>query len=135
VTLVDAGPLVALIDAGEPDHARCRAALDELGLPLVTTWPAFTEAIYLLGRAAGWPAQAALWRMVERDALRLADLSEALTPRCAELMERYRDHPMDLADATLVALAEELGSTIIFTLDADFRSYRLRDRRHLDVVP
>jgi uncharacterized protein len=135
VTLVDAGPLVALIDAGEPDHERCRAALDGLELPLVTTWPAFTEAIYLLGRAAGWPAQEALWRMVERDALRLEDLSEPLTLRCAELMERSRDHPMDLADATLVALAEERGSRTIFTLDADFRSYRLRGRRHLDVVP
>src|SRR5262249_55588201 len=123
------------IDAGEPDHDRCIAALDELGLPLITTWPAFTEAIYLLGRAAGWPAQQALWRMVERDALRLAELSEPLSRRCAELMERYRDHPMDLADATLVALAENWGATTIFTLDADFRSYRLRDARHLDVVP
>ena len=135
MTLVDAGPLVALIDAGEPDHERCRAALDELDLPLATTWPAFTEAIYLLGRAAGWRGQEALWRMVQRDALRLEDLSEELTLRAAELMERYRDHPMDLADATLVALAENRGWRTIFTLDSDFRSYRLRGRAHLDIVP
>jgi uncharacterized protein len=135
VTLVDAGPLVALIDAGEADHERCRAALEELGLPLVTTWPAFTEAIYLLGRAAGWEGQQALWRMVERGALRLEDLSEEQTLRCAELMERYRDHPMDLADATLVALAEVRGWRTIFTLDSDFRSYRLGRRAHFEVVP
>jgi uncharacterized protein len=136
VTLVDAGPLVALIDAGEPDHERCRTALDALGLPLVTTWPVFTEAIYLLGRAAGWSGQEALWRMVESGALRLENLSEGRVPRCAELMARYRDHPtMDLADASLVALAEERGSRTIFTLDADFRSYRLRGRAHFDVVP
>jgi uncharacterized protein len=135
VTLVDAGPLIALIDAGEADHARCRAALDQLGLPLVTTWPAFTEAIYLLGRAAGWDGQRALWRMVERGALRLEDLSEEQTLRSAELMERYRDHPMDLADATLVALAEARRWRTIFTLDSDFRSYRLGGRAHFDVVP
>jgi uncharacterized protein len=135
VTLVDAGPLVALIDAGEPDHERCRGALDDLRLPLVTTWPAFTEAIYLLGRAAGWPGQAALWRMIERELLVLRDLSGELTLRSMELMRRYSDHPMDLADATLVALAEERDARTIFTLDGDFRSYRLRGGRHLDLIP
>jgi uncharacterized protein len=135
VTLVDAGPLIALIDAGEPDHERCRQALDDLRLPLVTTSPAFTEAIYLLGRAAGWDGQHALWQLVGRGALHLEDLSEDQTLRSAELMERYRDHPMDLADATLVALAEVQGSRLIFTLDSDFRSYRLRGGGHLEIVP
>jgi len=135
VTLADAGPHDALIDAGEPDHERCRDALEELRLPLVTTWPAFTEAIYLLGRAAGWPAQGALWRMVQRDALILVEFSAELTTRAAELMRQYRDHPMDLADATLVAVAEERGCRRVFSLDSDFRSYRLRGGRHLDLIP
>ena len=135
MTLVDAGPLVALIDAGEPDHARCREALDAVPLPLTTTWPAFTEAIYLLGRAAGRQGQSALWKLVERRVLMLADPSPELTARTAQLMRRYRDHPMDLADATLVALAEQRGDKLIFSLDAHFRSYQLRPRRHLRVVP
>jgi predicted nucleic acid-binding protein len=135
VTLVDAGPLVALIDAGEPDHAGCRAAFGELRLPLVTTWPAFTEAIYLLGRAAGWPGQRALWRMVERQLLAIEDLSHEQVERSRTLMERYADHPMDLADATLVALAEARELRTVFTLDGDFRSYRLRGGHHLEVIP
>jgi predicted nucleic acid-binding protein len=135
VTLTDAGPLIALIDAGEPDHDRCRNALERLELPLVTTWPAFTEAIYLLGQAAGWAAQAALWKMVQRDVLTLADLDRELMLRCVQLMERCRDHPMDLADATLVALAEARDLRTIFTLDDHFRSYRLSTRSYLDVVP
>jgi predicted nucleic acid-binding protein len=53
VTLTDAGPLLALLDADEPEHKRCRDALDLLRLPLLTTWPAFTEAMYLIGRAGG----------------------------------------------------------------------------------
>lgn len=135
MTLTDAGPLVALVDAGEPDHERCREALDALQLPLTTSWPAFTEAIYLLGRAAGWPAQEALWKLVERSILMLADLTPELTARAAELMRRYHDHPMDLADATLVALAESRDDKLIFSLDAHFRSYQLRGRRHLRVIP
>lgn len=135
MTLVDAGPLVALIDAGEPDHDRCQEALATLGLPLTTTWPAFTEAVYLLGRAAGWPAQEALWKLVQRELLALAQPTPELTERSMDLMQRYRDHPMDLADATLIALAESRGDTTIFTLDAHFRSYQLRGRRHLRVVP
>jgi len=135
VTLTDAGPLIALIDAGEPDHDRCRVALESLQLPLVTTWPAFTEAIYLLGRAAGWPGQDALWRMVGRRLLTLAELDENVTTRSAELTRRYNDRPMDLADATLLALAEADDLRTIFTLDNDFRFYRLHGRRHLHVIP
>lgn len=135
MTLTDAGPLVALIDAGEPEHERCRIALDELTLPLVTTWPAFTEAIHLLGRAGGWPAQEALWRMIERELLMVVDLAGELPARAAELMRKYRDHPMDFADASLVAVAEERGAWMIFSLDSDFRAYRLRGGRHLTLVP
>ena len=58
--LTDAGPLVALIDRGEADHARCVSALAQIALPLVTTWPALTKAMYLLGEAAAWAGQEAL---------------------------------------------------------------------------
>ncbi len=135
MTLTDAGALIALIDAGEPDHDRCRETLEKLELPLLTTWPAFTEAIYLLGQVAGWPGQDALWAMIRRRALTLADLDLELALRSAELMDRYRDHPMDLADATLVALAETRDLRTIFTLDEHFRTYRLANRRYLHVVP
>jgi predicted nucleic acid-binding protein len=135
VTLTDAGPLVALIDAGEEDHARCVASLEELPLPLVTTWAAFTEAVYLLGRAAGWRGQEPLWRLVMRGDLELAQPTPESTARAARLMERYSDKPMDLADATLVALAEERKLKKIFTLDADFHVYRLHGRGRFEVIP
>jgi uncharacterized protein len=133
VTLTDAGPLIALIDADEADHERCKAALESLQLPLLTTWPAFTEAMYLLGRAAGWRGQEVLWRLVRRDDLIVASPESA--DRTARLMETYADRPMDLADATLVALAEERGLKRIFSLDADFHVYRLKGRGRFEVVP
>jgi hypothetical protein len=135
MTLVDAGPLVALIDAGEPDHARCVSTLRSIQLPLVTTWSAFTEAMYLVGRAGGWIAQRALWQLVLNKDLAIAEQSPKAIARIAKLMDRYADRPMDLADATLVALAEERNSKRIFTLDADFSIYRLHGRSHFELIP
>ncbi len=132
MTLTDAGPLVALIDAGEADHDRCVNTLRQLSMPLLTTWPTFTEAIYLLGSASGWPGQKALWELVLRGDLVLATPS---IQRSAQLMECYADRPMDLADATLVALAEERNLNRIFSLDADFYVYRLNERIAFEVLP
>ena len=135
MTITDAGPLIALIDADEPDHERCRETLDRLRLPLLTTWPAFTEAMYLLGRAAGWRGQSALWRLVLREDLAVAAPTPEANRRAARLMETYADLPMDLADATLVALAEERGDNRVFTLDRDFHVFRFKGRRRFDVIP
>lgn len=120
MTLTDAGPLVALIDADESDHDLCRMVLAGLTLPLLTTWPAFTEAMYLLAGAGGTAGRDALWTLVRSGRLALLDLSPTALERSAELMSIDADLPMDLADATLVALAEERGDGRMFTLDSDF---------------
>lgn len=133
--LTDAGPLVAIIDRGEADHVRCLAILEELASPMLTTWPAFTEAMYLLGDAAGWPGQEPLWRLVRREDLQVAEVGRRTVQRMEALMAKYRDLPMDLADASLVALAEETGLTRIFTLDEHFHLYRLLGRKRFVVIP
>jgi len=135
VTLVDAGPLIALLDQAEADHRRCADILGNLVPPLVTTWAVFTEASYLLGARGGWPMQEALWKLVLRGDLWLAPVEGDVLHRSHELMEKYRDQPMDLADATLVALAESQEQVRVFTLDSDFRVYRLHGRKPLDLIP
>jgi uncharacterized protein len=135
MTLVDAGPLIALIDAGEPDHELCISTLRSVQLPLLTTWSAFTEAMYLVGRAGGWVGQRALWQLVLNKDLAIAEQSAKSTGRIAKLMERYADRPMDLADATLVTLAEERNLKRVFTLDADFSIYRLHGRSRFELLP
>jgi len=133
--LTDAGPLVAIIDRGDPDHEACVAALLSLHGPMVTTWPAFTEAMYLLGRG-GWPGQSQLWKLLLSGRVELAEPEETPIERMAELMERYSDHPMDLADASLVALAETRALRQVFTLDRDdFHSYRLHGRQSFQLIP
>lgn len=135
MTLIDAGPLVALIDADETDHEVCRLVLVGLRLPLVTTWPAFTEAMYLLSRAGGRAGQEALWKLMLSGRLDIAELSRPALERSSRLMAKYADLPMDLADATLVALAEERGDRRVFTLDSDFQIYRFHGRQRFEVIP
>ncbi len=133
--LTDAGPLVALLDRSENGHARCAQALASVALPLVTTWPVVTEAMYLIGRLLGWNGQAALWRLIEQGTLEIVDISAGAASRMRVLMEQYRDLPMDFADASLVAVAEELRLNRVFTLDSDFRVYRLPRGRAFVVIP
>lgn len=136
MTLCDAGPLFALVDPRQAEaHQRCRSQLASLASPLVTTWPSFTEAMYLAHRAGGWLLQSLLWRFVREGALVLHVPSPPEVARMAALMEQYRDTPMDLADASLVAAAETLGVTRVFTLDHHFRVYRLKNSQAFDVVP
>jgi uncharacterized protein len=134
--ITDAGPLVALVDKGEPDHDACVACLPNLSGPMVTTWPAFTEAMYLLGEAGGWHAQEPLWSMVRQEDLEIAFQGSDDYERMRALMHKYRDLPMDLADASLVRLAEERRLRDIFTLDErDFQIYRVLGRQRFRIWP
>jgi uncharacterized protein len=135
LTLCDTGPLVALVDRNDTHHTTCAEALPSLRGPLVTTWPCFTEAMYLLWRADGLRAQEGLWAFLERQALELHLQSAEEQARMRALMSQYRDRPMDLADASVVAAAEALGQTRVFSLDADFRIYRLHSTVPFEVVP
>ena len=132
--LVDAGPLVALIDADDQHHAKCVATLKTIREPLTTVWPAVTEAMYLLADVPG--AQDILWEMLERSPLQILPLYPADVPRMRELMRKYADRPMDLADAALVRVAEREGIRKIFTIDRkDFSAYRLHNRLRPVLLP
>ena len=132
--LVDAGPLVALVDADDQYHKKCVAALKGLREPLVTAWPPVTKAMYLLGDLPR--AQEALWEMLARGVLQLLPLDLTDAPRMRELMSKYADRPMDLADAALVRVAEREGIRKIFTVDRkDFGVYRLHGRLRPSIIP
>lgn len=135
-TLIDTGPLVALIDKGDREnHRKCAAAFRSLKSSLITTWPCLTEALYFLGGIRGWQSQVSLWRFVERGALRLHNPQPDEWQRIRALMEQYRDTPMDLADASLVSLAELGGLKRIFTLDDDFYVYRINGKEAFELIP
>jgi hypothetical protein len=132
--LVDAGPIVALLDRSDAEHRSVASTLKTLRDPLVTVWPVVVEAMYLL--AFSWRAQEALWEMLETGALRLLPLDTADVSRMKQLMEKYRDRPMDLADAALVRVAEREGLRRILTLDrTDFTVYRLARKGQFTLLP
>jgi predicted nucleic acid-binding protein len=135
MTLTDTGPLIALVDRNDIHHSACTKLLVTLSPPLVTSWPCFAEAMHLLGRIGGYPAQNALWEYVAIGALIICTSDAKEQARMRTLMTVYRDTPMDLADAALVAAAETLGTGLIFSVDSDFYIYRLADGRALEVVP
>lgn len=131
--LTDAGPLVAILSRTDAYHRTCVAALNELTPPMVTTWPVLTAAFYLL-EDAGRAAQQALIELVVNGRIAVYDVADPV--RLLALLRKYADRPMDLADGSLVMLAEQLRRYQVFTLDrTDFRIYRAHGRRAFDVIP
>jgi predicted nucleic acid-binding protein len=132
--LTDTGPIVSLLD-DDPGYSACLTVFTRLpAAPLLTTWPCFTEAMYLLGKNGGYRYQAKLWQWHSARRVILHEATSNETARMAELMRKYRDVPMDLADASLMA-AESIGTKRIFTLDSDFRFYLLANGAALEVIP
>lgn len=132
--LCDAGPLVALLHRNDRHHEVCKATFRSLGEPLLTVWPVFTEAMYLLGFS--WQAQDRLWDFLERGALSLGQLGGEDAPRLRQLMHQYKGLPMDLADAGLVCVAEKESIHRVFTLDRrDFSVYQPRGLGAFQLLP
>lgn len=122
---MDTGPFVALFDPRDDAHAEARKILKSVREPLVTTAPVLTEAFHLLD--PGSRGSTALREFLEGDGAVVWLFERSSLTRAFELMARYADHPMDFADASLVAAAEHLRTTRIFTLDRnDFTTYRAR---------
>ena len=132
--LIDTGGILALLDRSDRWHNRCVAALEQLRLPLMTSEAVLTELFHLVGdnnrevRAA--------WKFVRSGALTLSTMADADLPSLNALMDKYRDRPMDLADATLVHLAERHSVNLILTIDHnDFDTYRIRGKSRFRIVP
>lgn len=134
-TLIDAGPLIAVINRNDNHHVECARLLRALDTPFYTTLAVLTEAMYILWTRVGWAGQEGLWRMVLRGDLLLEHPSPAELVRMSELMSKYSDRPMDFADASLVALAERLSLDRIFTVDRrDFSVYRLHGKKPFTII-
>lgn len=119
--IVDAGPLIGWFDANDPYHPLVRDYLQRFDGELLSTWPVLGEVCHLLperlvGKFLSWVGQGGL-TVVEVPVSALAGL--------ADRIDKYGDLPMDLADATLVWLAESLGVLDVLTIDRrDFGIYR-----------
>lgn len=135
-TLVDAGPLIAMLSRSDRHHAVCARKFRELNCPFLTTLPVITEAMYFLHIYGGPAGQSALWKLILRQDLVLEHPTTGDLSRMDALMKKYADLPMAFADASLVAVAERLSMNRIFTLDStDFATYRLIAKKTFSLIP
>lgn len=128
--IADTGFWLALANRKDHDHARAATVLAELKEGLVTTWPVLTETCHLMVSRLGVDSELRFLRSLAAGAAAVFDLTASHLPRIESLMMDYKDLPMNIADASLVILAEETGSGRILTTDRrDFRAYRWKSHK------
>lgn len=132
--IVDTGPILALLDREDEWHRLCKNTLRQLSLPLLTTEAVLAEVFHLIRRSR--TEMESVWALVENGVIVLASIEHAELAQIHEFMSRYRDLPMDFADATLVYVGERESITGVFTLDRkDFAVYRTRGKRAFHILP
>ncbi|MBI4652150.1 PIN domain-containing protein [Candidatus Desantisbacteria bacterium] len=134
MVIIDTGPIVSLFDESESTHQICKETLKDINSGIMTSWPVLTESFYLL---EDWQkGQNELWNFIIAGGLNIYEIPASDHNRIRWLMEKYSDNPMDLADATLVAIAETHKIKTIFTLDRnDFSKYRPKHCTHFEIIP
>ena len=129
--LIDAGPLVAVLNRRDRWHEWAVEVLSGLTEPLVTCDAVLSEAVFLL-RHQGHGGVEKLCAMIERGLVRSENAFSEYSDAVVAMLRKYDDLPISFADACLVAMAEANPDAVVFTVDSDFKIYRKRDRR---VVP
>jgi predicted nucleic acid-binding protein len=123
--LVDTGPFIALFDPKDDLHEHCKDILRSIREPLYTTILVLTEAFHLLSPASYGADR--LRDFILNGGVFIWFMDYAKVQRAFTLMEQYADHPMDLADASLIVAAETLKTSKVFTVDRqDFETYRIQ---------
>jgi predicted nucleic acid-binding protein len=129
VVIVDSGAWLALANRRDRHHSRVKGVLASLREPLVSTTPVLTETSHLLLARLGTEALLRFVNSWASAAFEVFELRSEHAPRIVVLMKKYANLPMDLADASLVVLAESLGhGRIISTDQRDFGAYRWKNR-------
>lgn len=127
--LVDTGAWLALADRGDAYHARCREFFRSNREPLMTTYPVLVECVHLMFSRIGVGKTLTWLETLGTQGVGVQVIGADHLPRLTALMRQYADLPMDLADASLVLLAEDSGEgRIVSTDERDFHAYRWKNQ-------
>jgi uncharacterized protein len=132
--LLDTGAILALLDKNDRWHKACHGTLLKLPLPALTSEAVITEVFHLIRRSR--TDMQAAWSFLGSGGVMLGAIANQELDSLKNLMFRYKDRPMDFADATLVHLAERESISTILTVDqADFSTYRISGKSRFRVLP
>lgn len=127
--LIDSGPLISLFDSSDKFHSDVRIFIESFKGKLITTWPVITETLHLLSFAI--QAQSNFLEWIDRGALEIENLNSTDIRYIKERMIKYSDIPMDMADASLMCIAERNRIFSIISIDSDFNIYRTLKGKYL----
>lgn len=128
--IVDTGFLIALVDRRDQYHSKALPWIDSAAEGWITTWAVITEAYYMLGERVSVDAAMDLIKECDSGSITIWDIPPAQLTHMRKLLLKYRQLPMDLADASLVLLAEHMEHGRILTTDQrDFGAYRWKSRK------
>ena len=136
MTLLDTSGLLAAVDASQRHHAQCAAVVAAAKGPLLLSPFVLAELDYLIATRVGPTAQADLLEEVVRGAYRLETFGAADVALAREVIARYPELRLGLADASIVVLAARHGTRDVLTLDQrHFRTVRTLDRKRFRLLP
>ncbi|MDR0301952.1 MAG: PIN domain-containing protein [Treponema sp.] len=130
--LIDAGPLIALVDSSDNFHGKVSDFLSKNKFRFISTLAVFTEVSHMLDFNVH--AQLNFYEWVMFKGVIISDINQNDMPRILDLTKKYSDLPMDFADATLVVTSEKTRIRKIISLDKDFNVYRLPGKEKIQNV-
>ncbi len=132
IVLIDTGPLVSLINSREKTHAIIQETISNLSPPFLTCEAVITETCFLLQRF--YEGEDKVIKLLDSGNVIINFQLQAELSRVRELMRRYSNVPMSLADACLVRMNEVIPGSAILTLDSDFHIYRKNQSDSIDLI-
>ena len=130
--IVDAGPLIALFDKDDKYHNSVIKFLKKFDGQLITSWPVITEVTHLLSFNVNVQIDFLEW--LKREAVTIINLENVHLERIIQLSKKYSDVPMDLADSSLIVIAELTNITDIITIDSDYYIYKTKNKKSLNNI-
>lgn len=129
-TIIDSGPLIALFDRSDKYHSKVLDFIKSYKGKLVTSWAVITEVFHMLD--FNLQVQIDFLKWCEIGGIEVYDISQTEISNIIIMMEKYIDVPMDLADATLMYIANKENIKNIVSIDSDFDIYRTLKKQSLN---
>ena len=129
-TIIDSGPLIALFDGSDKYHNDVLTFMKEYKGKLITSWAVITEVSHMLD--FNLQVQIDFLKWCEVGGIEVYNITQDEISNIRVMMEKYIDIPMDLADGTLMYIANKENIKNIVSIDSDFDIYRTFKKQSLN---